>query len=375
VEKKSSRKKIVLLGLPNTGKTSLFNSLTHQYGVVANYPHTTIEIQRGATTIQGEVWEVLDTPGLHSLYIHSEEELLLRRVILEERPGVIVQCVDMDRIKQSLFLTADLMELQVPLILALNDISETVHSGKQVLYWKLEEMTDLPVVEIKQESRKDVAAIQKALDRSGAPEPETEYPDSFEEVLGDLEEYISQGEEEIPYPRKVTLLMIQEDPYIFNDTRWVPSREILRQCRERVDEFLEDFGGSVHRVVNNRRNTWVEKVAKSVTVPTASRGRRLSESLAAVSRHPIYGIPLLIGFLAGSFFLVVEVAGFLEGLLSSFIFDPIIQWLQAHLPTGAVQEFFIGEYGILTLGAFSALGTVLPILSVFFLLFGFLEDV
>lgn len=375
MENQTSRKKIVLLGLPNTGKTSLFNSLTHQYGVVANYPHTTIEIQRGVTTIQGEVWEVIDTPGLHSLYIHSEEELLLRRVILKERPDVIVQCVDIDRIKQSLFLTADLVELGVPLVLALNDISETVRSGKQVLYWKLEEMTGLPVVEVQQEGRADAASIKKALSRAGVPRTETEYPDSFEEMLKVLEEYLSQGEEEIPYMRKVTLLMLQEDPYIFKDTQWIPSREILQQCRRRVDEFLEDFGGSVHRVVNNRRNSWVEKVAQSVTVSSASRGRRISETLAAMSRHPIYGIPLLIGFLAGSFFLVVEVAGFLEGLLSGFIFDPITQWLQTVLPVGGVQEFFIGEYGILTLGVFSALGTVLPILSVFFLLFGFLEDV
>jgi ferrous iron transport protein B len=351
VEKKAKRKKVVLLGLPNTGKTSLFNSLTQQYGVVANYPHTTIEIQRGETSIQGEPWEVIDTPGLHSLYIHSEEELLLRKVILEERPDMIIQCVDLDRIKQSLFLTADLAELHVPLVLALNDISETVRSGKQILYWKLEEMTGLPVVETKQQGRKDASAIKKALVRAGVPETGTEYPNSFEEVLKDLEKEISRTEEEVPYTRKLALLMLQKDPYIFTDTKWLPSREVLKRCEAGVDEFLRDFGGSVHR------------------------GRRIAESLAAMSRHPIYGIPLLIGFLAGSFFLVVEVAGFLEGLLSGYLFDPITQWLQGVLPPGSVQGFFIGEYGILTLGVFSALGTVLPILSVFFLLFGFLEDV
>ena len=375
MEKKAKRKKVVLLGLPNTGKTSLFNSLTQQYGVVANYPHTTIEIQRGETSIQGEPWEVIDTPGLHSLYIHSEEELLLRKVILEERPDMIIQCVDLDRIKQSLFLTADLAELHIPLVLALNDISETVRSGKQIFYWKLEEMTGLPVVETKQQGRKDASAIKKALVRAGVQETGTEYPDSFEEVLKDLEKEISRTEEEVLYTRKLALLMLQKDPYIFTDTKWLPSREVLKRCEARVDEFLQDFGGSVHRVVNNRRNSWVERVAQSVTVSPAHRGRRIAESLAAMSRHPIYGIPLLIGFLAGSFFLVVEVAGFLEGLLAGYLFDPITQWLQGVLPPGSVQEFFIGEYGILTLGVFSALGTVLPILSVFFLLFGFLEDV
>ena len=102
-------------GLPNSGKSQLFNSLTGAYELVSNYPLTTVEVQDAATASwRARCWEVADTPGLHGLYIQSEEELVVRARLFSEPPDVLVQCVDANRFKESLLLTADLLGLGIP---------------------------------------------------------------------------------------------------------------------------------------------------------------------------------------------------------------------------------------------------------------------
>ena len=115
-------KKIYIMGLPNTGKTSVFNDITGAYGLVANYPLTTVQVQQESTYIRRKPYQVVDTPGLHGLYIYSEEELVVRETVFKDLPDVIIQCVDVDRLKQSLFLTSDLAELGIPMILVLTSI-------------------------------------------------------------------------------------------------------------------------------------------------------------------------------------------------------------------------------------------------------------
>ena len=122
-------KKIAIVGLPNTGKSQVFNNLTGEYTLVANYPLTTVEMKRSRCHIDGELYEVIDTPGLHCLYIHSEEELIVRDMIFSEKPDVIVQCIDANQLKQSLTLTTDLLELEIPMVISLNAIDETARRG------------------------------------------------------------------------------------------------------------------------------------------------------------------------------------------------------------------------------------------------------
>ncbi|MBN1803697.1 MAG: 50S ribosome-binding GTPase, partial [Sedimentisphaerales bacterium] len=83
-------KKIAIVGLPNTGKNQIFNNLTGEYMLVANYPLTTVEMKRTKCQIAGELYEIIDTPGLHCLYIHSEEELVVRDMIFSEKPDIII---------------------------------------------------------------------------------------------------------------------------------------------------------------------------------------------------------------------------------------------------------------------------------------------
>jgi ferrous iron transport protein B len=122
-------RKIAIVGLPNTGKSQIFNNLTGEYTLVANYPLTTVEMKRSKCHIGSVPYEIIDTPGLHCLYIHSEEELVVRDMIFKEKPDIIIQCIDANQLKQSLTLTTDLLELGIPMVISLNAIDETARRG------------------------------------------------------------------------------------------------------------------------------------------------------------------------------------------------------------------------------------------------------
>lgn len=371
----ATERTILVVGLPNTGKSRLFNLLSGRYSVVANYPLTTIEIQSARRKVDGRTYRFIDTPGMHCLFLHSEEELVVRDELVRQRPAAVVQCIDADRIRQSLYLTADLLDLGIPLVVYLNSVEETARNGASVDVGALQEALDVPVVvsgEEERTRRKLMATIEREALRGFVKRRCVRYTHHIEGAVSDIEAVLPPG---TPYKRKAALLLLQDDPHLATSTVWIPDHTDRKCLIASVAEARSRIRGNVNRAVNHARSTWVVAIATAaLEVRHYPRGGVL-ERLAHLSRTPLTGFPILLGVLLIGFFLVVEVAGFIEGALSGAVFDPLVSLVQQALPDGWMASFLVGEYGILTLGLFAAVGTVLPILGVYFLLFGLLEDV
>ena len=140
------RRKVSIVGSPNVGKSMVFNSLTGAYVTVSNYPGTTVNVSRGKAKIEGEEFEVVDTPGMYSLLPITEEEQVARSMLLEEKPAVILQVVDAKNLERMLPLTLQLIEAGLPIILDLNMMDETEAAGIEVDVKRLEEELGIPVV-------------------------------------------------------------------------------------------------------------------------------------------------------------------------------------------------------------------------------------
>jgi len=130
--------RIAIVGNPNVGKSSLFNGLTRSYSLVANVPHTTMEVSRAPVRIDGKEYEVIDTPGILSLDLPAEDGLVTRAILLEEHPEVIILCLDSNNFKRSLLLAAQVMELEIPLVVCLNFMDESRLKGIELSRKKLE---------------------------------------------------------------------------------------------------------------------------------------------------------------------------------------------------------------------------------------------
>ena len=369
----SNQKKIAIIGLPNTGKTQIFNNITGDYNVVANYPHTTIEIRRIHCQIRNQTYEVIDTPGLHSLYTDSEEERVARDLIFSEKPEVVIQCIDANRLKQSLTLTADLLELGIPMIISLNAIDETSRKGIWIDSVGLSRLLGIPVVESIAVTGQGTEELRDAVGKAQIGKYEIPYGDTIEKEISAIESMLPEN---LSYRHEVSILLMMNDPFIVDYLEKAYDKAKIEPIKEKASERRRQFRGDISRVISKRRSEWVdssiaaEVVRKQKTVP-----REFSQGFARLSRHPVFGIPILLMIVYVTYLLVVNVANNVAEWMNDVLWVPIENEITGIFPAGFWHDFLIGDYGVLSLGLANAIITVLPILSVFFILLHILEDI
>jgi len=156
-------KKIAIVGNPNVGKSVLFNALTKQYVVVSNYPGTTVEVSRGRMNLDGLEYEVIDTPGMYSLYSITEDERVTRDILIRERPEIIIHVVDAKNLERMLLLTLQLIEADLDLILVLNIMDEAVKEGVSIDVELLEKELRIPVMPAVSTTGKGIDNLKKKI--------------------------------------------------------------------------------------------------------------------------------------------------------------------------------------------------------------------
>ena len=139
-------KKIAIVGSPNVGKSLLFNRLTGANVVVSNYPGTTVTVTSGKTRIGSEEYEIIDTPGMYSLLPITEEENVARKILLNEKPYLVLHVLDAKNIERMLPFSLQLIEAELPLILVLNIIDEVEKIEMKINLLRLEQELKIPVV-------------------------------------------------------------------------------------------------------------------------------------------------------------------------------------------------------------------------------------
>ncbi len=156
-------RKISIVGNPNVGKSVVFNNLTGAYVTVSNYPGTTVSISRGKAKIEGEEFEVVDTPGMYSLLPITEEEQIARSILLEEKPEVVLQVVDAKNLERMLPFTLQLIEAGFPTILDLNMMDETETAGIEVDVNQLQKDLGIPVVATVATTGRGMGTLRESL--------------------------------------------------------------------------------------------------------------------------------------------------------------------------------------------------------------------
>ncbi len=161
--KSDGLRKIGIVGSPNVGKSVVFNSLTRAYVTVSNYPGTTVDVSRGKAVIEGEEFEVVDTPGMYSLLPITEEERVARAILLNEKPEVILHVVDAKNLERMLPFTLQLIEAGLPVILDLNMMDEMEAVGIGIDAEKLEKELGIPVVTTAAITGRGIEALRRRV--------------------------------------------------------------------------------------------------------------------------------------------------------------------------------------------------------------------
>ncbi|MFH1993385.1 MAG: ferrous iron transporter B [Pseudomonadota bacterium] len=365
-------KKIFIVGLPNTGKSLIFTNLTGQFTIVANQPMTTLSFMRAPLQIGARHYQIVDTPGMHSLYIHSEEQKQVRDAIFSEKPEMIIQCFDANRLKQSLTLTADLLELEIPMIVCLNAVDETVRKGIWIDSNKLSQILGVPVIESIAVQARGTRELKNAFLEAGVGKREIPYGSIIEDGLLAMASALPP---DMSYKRMIALLMLMGDPLIPRYLENTCQELTVARFHQACGKVKAQFKGNLSRIIDNCRSRWIDDIVDASVKKQKIEPREFSQTVARLSRHPVFGIPILLGVLYIMFFMVVHVANVMAEWMNRVLWVPVETAIGNVIPPGFWQDFFIGHYGVLSLGLANALLTVLPILSVFFILFNTLEDI
>jgi len=165
----SGIKRIVLVGNPNCGKSTLFNLITGMSVHVGNWPGVTVDVKMAQWKVNGEIWEVVDLPGSYSLLGKNADEQVTSSFLLSQEYDVILNVVDSTSLERSLMLTLELLDLQKPLVVALNFIDELEKSGATVDADRLSEELGIPVVRISALKGINIDGLKQALKNARVP--------------------------------------------------------------------------------------------------------------------------------------------------------------------------------------------------------------
>ena len=404
-------KQFALAGNPNCGKTTLFNLLTGSTAYVGNWPGVTVDKKVGTYKKGAEPVQIVDLPGIYSLSPYTPEEVISRNFILEEKPACVINIVDATNLERNLYLTTQLMEIDVPLIIALNMMDAVEKSGDVIDAKLLEEKIGLPVVKI---SALKGTGIKELMDRaisiSQKPrEGVTVLRDSaIAHLVQDVNIALRAQNVEAPLFHAVKLSEMDEI-----ETQMHP--ELVKMVDEFKSTFKDDtFGNDLEAVVADARYKYISANYSTAYTHKGAKGEKLTKSDKAdkVLTHRIWGIPIFIVILfvifhltfSEDFLYISAIAGGLPSLeelgmdtenagvtlLACFydgaVFSPgviltnllnwLLEWINVLAEMACANApAWVGGFvvdGILG-GVFAVLGFIPQILTLF-LFFSILED-
>ncbi len=372
-------KKILLIGLPNVGKSTLFNRLITNRVSSGSYPGSSVEVRRGMLKIDGEEVEIIDAPGVCNLLFNEDNERVAKCILADELPELVVQVCDAKNLNRSLLLTALLADLQIPVVCAVNMVDEAAQKGISVNRHKLEELLGIPAIEIIASEGVGVPALIAALGKGAIPRFPTKLPATLSTAVSKLEKTITAESAPEQMTRTLAILALTGD---HPTSGWARTKLGLQQD-DSVTELIAGTTRTFHRplglVVARAHDLWAEAVyGQSVTVGAISSTPFLNR-LGDLALTPITGSLILAALIALLYFVVGKFAAgiVVDFLLNDFFGDmigPHLKNLVALIPYDFARQLIIGEYGLYTMAVVPVFGLLLPILTMFFFTFGFIED-
>ena len=370
---------ILLVGHPNVGKSVLFHRLTGAYVNVSNYPGTTVEVTRASARFDASA-ALLDTPGVLALPSRSDDERATMQALLEEDCRCLVQVGDAKNLRRTLTLTALLVELQLPMVLALNMHDEAAARGLTVDTDALGEALGMPVLATVATGGEGIGQLTRDIADARLPESLLHYDADDEQAIARTAAFIA---ERAPHPRLaargLAILYLGGDSVVEG---WLRTRagdaygELENLRKIAVDRSEEPLPAALARERSQAADALAGRVISRSIQSSPLRSQRVGQAVV----HPFWGIPILLAVLFAVYeFVGVFGATTLVGLLEEGLFEGILNpamtdFINGFIPWPWLQELLVGQYGLWTMGMTYALALILPIVTTFFIAFGVLED-
>ncbi len=369
--------RIALAGNPNCGKTTLFNNLTGSNQYVGNWPGVTVEKKEGKFR-EDKNAVIQDLPGIYSLSPYTPEEVVSRNYLIEDKPDAILNIIDGTNIERNLYLTTQLLEIGIPLVLAVNMMDLVNKTGDKIYFEKLEKALGcrvMPVSALKGDSTVEVAeaAVRASRDVSRTEHPHV-FTGSVEHAIAHIEESI-QDRVDRDQIRWFAVKVFERDKKVLEKLNL--SADVIAHIEEHIRDCEKELDDDAESIITNQRYDYIQKLVEITVVKTKKEELTLSDKVDRVVTNRILGIPI---FLAIMWLVYWCSTGAGVGTMGTDWVNDVLfgEWIlggtETILKNAGASPVLID---CLVNGVLGGLGSVLgflPQMAVLFFLLSFLED-
>ena len=369
--------KIALAGNPNCGKTTMFNALTGANQYVGNWPGVTVEKKEGKLKTKGKHEDVIvtDLPGIYSMSPYTLEEVVSRDYVLKENPDVIVDLVDSTNIERNLYLTTQLIETGVPVVIALNMTDLLEKRGMKIDVARLSMLMNCPVVET---SALKQTGLDKLIDKAVevAHKKEADLPkEIFSE---DLEKAVAAVAEVLPESISADKKRWYAVKFLENDSKVVESvalpasaAGVVESARKELEEKHDD---DMESIVTDERYKFIQKVVSS-SVKKGKDKMTVSDKIDQIVTNRILGIPIFIAIMWVVYYISVTTVGtFVTDWTNDTFVGAIQEAAGTFLTKAGASDFIISLAVDGVIGGLGAVLGFMPQMAILFLFLSILED-
>ena len=361
-----------LAGNANVGKSVVFNHLTGSSQIIGNWPGKTVEKAQGILNFEGRKIIVVDLPGIYSFSTFSMEEIVSREYIAFEHPDVVINVIDASVLERNLFFTIQLLEMEVPLVVCLNQIDVAKQKGITVDVKKLGQALGVPVVStvaIRGDGIYELTkvAVEVAQNKDQNEKPRLEYGAEIEKRIERLAQSVNSENLALGYPsRWIAIKLLENDPEIKKSIR-SRSENIINESEALAEEISQIHKEPCFAVIASERYALANNIAAEVQKQSTTK-TTLSDRLDWLTTHRVLGYATSVGVIAGLLLWTFTIGELLSTLLSN-----ALNFLQPVNPTfngSLIGILWNGVFGGLVAGITLVVPYVLP----FYLMLAMIED-
>lgn len=365
---------VALVGNPNSGKTSLFNLASGSHERVGNYSGVTVEAKEAAAHHNGYTLKLSDLPGTYSITEYTPEELYVRRHILEQMPDVVINVVDASNLERNLFLTTQLIDMNLKVVIALNMYDELGASGAQFDYEALGRMIGIPIVPTVASKGEGIGQL---FDRVIAVFEDNEpvvrhihinYGEDIEQSISVLQNLIWQDCDIVAHysSRYLAIKLLEGDSDTLESLKGAANFGEIRKAVERETARLEKFyNDKAETVIANARYGFIAGALGETFIPGTTDKNRKATRIDRIMTHKVWGFPIFLLLMWVMFQATFSLGGIPAGWMETGV-EWLGEWVTEIMPEGSLRDLLVD-------GIISGVGGVIVFLPNILILFFFIS--
>lgn len=369
---------VAFVGNPNAGKTTLFNYMSGSQEHVGNYGGVTIDAKSATFRFDGYEFNVVDLPGTYSISAYSNEEKYVREYIMNNAPDVVINVVDSSNLERNLYLSTQLIDMDVKGVIALNMYDELERSVATFDYQKMGKMIGMPMVPTVGSKGKGVKELLREVIEVYEGKSEVvrhihiNYGKEIEDGIVAIRTELKEEKELIcnMSPRFLSLMLLEGDREITDFVQRSKSAEkIMPVVEENICRIEATFSESVEAVVTDTKYGFISGALKETYKESLVNRRRKTEYIDAIVTHKLFGFPIFLLFLFTTFFATFSLGSYPMEWIEAGV-GALSELLDAHMTAGPLKDLLID--GII--GGVGSVIVFLPNILILFLFISFMED-